>query len=96
MEHITEKLLYHIAELSKLELPKEDLDKTGKAFEDMLLCVEKMNELDTDSVQLTMTKTYDENVLREDFVTNKDGRAEALMTAPVCENGMFVVPRTIG
>ena len=82
MEHL---LLF----LDEKEKAKEDMQK-------MLDYVDKLDELDTSSVEPMSHIFEDENVFREDVVTNGDGSADTLANAPLAKDQSFKVPKTIG
>ena len=55
---------------------------------------DKMGELDTSNVE-AMTHVFpNENVFREDVVTNGNDRDNILSNAPEERDGMFAVPKT--
>ena len=74
----------------------EEKEKAKAEMQKMLDYVEKLDELDTSEVEPMSHIFQDENVFREDVVTNGDGSAAALKNAPVVKDGGFKVPKTIG
>ena len=71
------------------EKAKEDMQK-------MLDYVDKLDELDTSSVEPMSHIFQDENVFREDVVTNGDNSQAMLANAPKAKDGQYQVPKTIG
>ena len=61
----------------------------------MLDYIDKLNELDTSSVEPMSHVFPVSNVFREDVVTNGDDRDNILKNAPEERDGAFVVPKTI-
>ena len=57
--------------------------------------VDKLNELDTSSVEPMSHVFPVKNVFREDVVTNGDGSEDTLKNAPEAQDNAFVVPKTI-
>ena len=74
---------------SQKEKAKEDMQK-------MLDYVEKLDELDTDGVEPLSHIFGDQNVFREDVVTNGDNKEAMLTNAPKAKEGQYQVPKTIG
>ena len=61
-----------------------------------LINVEKLDELDTSEVEPMSHIFQDENVFREDVVTNGDNKEAMLANAPKAKEGQYQVPKTIG
>ena len=61
----------------------------------MLDYVEKLDELDTSEVEPMSHIFQDENVFREDVVTNGDNKEAMLANAPKAKEGQYQVPKTI-
>ncbi|HHD92703.1 MAG TPA: Asp-tRNA(Asn)/Glu-tRNA(Gln) amidotransferase subunit GatC [Candidatus Portnoybacteria bacterium] len=58
--------IQHIAELAKIKLKENDLDKFGREFEAILSFVKKLQEVNTDNIEPVNGGTFLENILRED------------------------------
>ena len=58
--------------------------------------VDKLDELDTSSVEPMSHIFGDQNVFREDEVTNGDNSEAMLANAPKAKEGQYQVPKTIG
>ena len=58
--------------------------------------VEKLDELDTSEVEPMYHIFQDENVFREDVVTNGDNKEAMLANAPQAKEGQYQVPKPIG
>ena len=84
----------YVGILAKLELNEEEKAKARTDMEKMLDYIDKMGELDTSNVE-AMTHVFpNENVFREDVVTNGNDRDNILSNAPEERDGMFAVPKT--
>lgn len=92
---ITDDTIDYIAALAKLELADGERRQAAGDMEKMLDYIDILGELDTAGAQPAFHIFPLENVFREDEVTNGDGREETLRNAPLEENHMFVVPRTV-
>lgn len=91
---ITDETIEYVSILAKLELSDEERRQAGKDMGRILDYIDKMNELDTSSVEPLSHILPVQNVFREDMVTNGDGSEAALRNAPKEKNSMFVVPKT--
>lgn len=92
---IDDTIIERMEFLAKLSLSEEERERAGKEIEKILSYVEKLNELDTDGVEPLVHILPEENVFREDIVTNGDGRDAALSGAPLQRDGQYVVPKTV-
>lgn len=65
-------------------------------MERMIEYIKKLSEVNTDGIEPLMYIFDDgENVFREDVITNENAKDELLENAPLKENDMFVVPKTV-
>lgn len=93
--HIADETIEYVGILAKLELSGEEKEQAKKDMESMLDYVDKLNELDTDSIEPMSHVFPVNNVFREDIVTNEDGSEDTLKNAPQEQESSFVVPKTI-
>ncbi len=91
---ITDETIDYVAILAKLELSDAEREQAKKDMGRMLDYIDKLNELDTLSVEPMSHVFPVQNVFREDEVTNGDGSADTLKNAPEEKDSMFAVPRT--
>ena len=82
--------------LAKLSLSDEAKEKAKEDMQKMLDYVEKLDELDTEGVEPLSHIFGDQNVFREDVVTNGDNKEAMLANAPKAKEGQYQVPKTIG
>ena len=92
---ISVETIDYVGILAKLELSDEEKEKAKKDMEEMLDYIDKLNELDTSSVEPMSHVFPVNNVFREDVVTNGDGTKHTLANAPEQKDDSFVVPKTI-
>ena len=91
---IDNETIEYVGILAKLELNEEEKARARTDMEKMLDYIDKMGELDTNNVE-AMTHVFpNENVFREDVVTNGNDRDNILSNAPEERDGMFAVPKT--
>ena len=84
-----------IAHLARINVSQAELDEVEKKLVGILDLIEKMQEVNTDSIE-PMSHALDINQpLREDKVTEKDIRNKSLALAPHSEQSLFIVPQVI-
>ena len=91
---ISDETIEYVGILAKLELSDEEKEKAKEDMGKMLDYIDKLNELDTSSVEPMSHVFPVSNVFREDVVTNGDDRDNILKNAPEERDGAFVVPKT--
>lgn len=88
---LTRKDVEHIAELAKLKLTDEEIERYGKQLSAILDYFEELKQLDTDEIPATASVLPLTNVMREDEPRQTLTRDEILANAPDQENGQFRV-----
>ena len=91
---IDDETIENVCILAKLSLSDEAKEKAKEDMQKMLDYVEKLDELDTDGVEPLSHIFGDQNVFREDVVTNGDNKEAMLANA--AKEGQYQVPKTIG
>lgn len=81
--------------LSKLQIEPSERERTMKEMEKVLSYAEKLNELDTEDVEPLTHGGWSGTMLRQDVVTNSDGKEGTLANAPKQTDDQFVVPKTV-
>lgn len=93
---IDDETIENVCILAKLDLDDAAKEKAREDMQKMLDYVEKLDELDTDGVEPLSHIFGDQNVFREDEVTNGDNREAMLKNAPKAKEWQYQVPKTIG
>ena len=93
---IDDETMENVCILAKLSLTEDEKEKAKEDMQKMLDYVDKLDELDTSSVEPMSHIFEDENVFREDVVTNGDNKEATLANAPLRKEDSFEVPKTIG
>ena len=93
---IDDETIENVCILAKLSLGEEAKAKAKQDMQKMLDYVEKLDELDTDGVEPLSHIFGDENVFRDDVVTNGDNKEAMLANALKEKEGQYQVPKTIG
>lgn len=95
MIKIDEAVLEKAELLAKLKIDVAERERTMNEMEKLLLYTEKLNEIDTEGVLPFSYGEPGKATLREDEVTNPDGKAQTLANVPVQRNDCPVVPKTV-
>ena len=93
---IDDETMENVCILAKLSLTEDKKEKAKEDMQKMLDYVEKLDELDTKGVEPLSHIFGDQNVFREDVVTNGDNKEAMLANAPKAKEGQYQVPKTIG
>jgi aspartyl-tRNA(Asn)/glutamyl-tRNA(Gln) amidotransferase subunit C len=89
------KTVDEIAHLARLEFNDAAKAEIVNDMNRMLAFVDKLNELDTESVEPLIYMTEEKNVLREDEVKQTLSQDQALKNAPKKDSDYFKVPKVI-
>jgi len=94
---LEKKEIEHIANLARLDLSEEELEKYGSQLSDVLDYIDLLKEVDVEGVEPTAQITGMENVYREDKVREWDNeeRIKTLEEAPELEDGQIKVRRVL-
>jgi aspartyl-tRNA(Asn)/glutamyl-tRNA(Gln) amidotransferase subunit C len=84
-----------IAHLARLEFENEAKEQIINDMNNMLVFIDKLNELDTSNVEPLIYMSDETNILREDEVKHEITQDEALKNAPEHDSDYFKVPKMI-
>ena len=84
-----------VARLARLGISPKDKKNFERQLNNILLYMEKLDELDTRDCEPLAHVLPLKNVLREDRVREGLGQDEALKNAPEKKDGFFIVPPVI-
>ena len=85
----------HVARLARLELSPEEEARLAADLSAIVSYIDKLNQLDTASVEPTAQVAEAGTPMRDDTVTNRPDAAAMLANAPAREGNLFLVPRII-
>ena len=85
----------HVAMLARLNIPKDELEAYTRQLGAILESIQKLEELDTDSIEPTAHVLPVQNVFREDIAKESINREEAVKGAPEVQEGQFRVPKIV-
>ena len=92
MTRISKEQVKHVANLAKLTIKEEEIEKLTKQLDSIITYAEQLNELDTENVEPTTHVSHMKNVLREDKASKGLPREEVLKNAPDHQDGQIRVP----
>lgn len=92
---ITLQEVEHVAQLARLALSEEEKEQMRSQLDRILGYIEKLNQLDTTSVEPTSHVLPMTNIFRDDALVPSLSREDALANAPDRREGFFQVPRII-
>ena len=85
----------YVAHLARLEFSAEETEHFTSQMNDILLYMDKLNEVDTSGVVPVSSSISLNNAFREDVVGESLGRELALANAPEARADCFLVPRVV-
>ena len=92
---ISNEMIDKLANLSMLEFEEDEKQEMRTELEKMILLIEKLNELDCTGIEPLRHVSDNQDVFREDVITEKISRQDAFKNAPVHDNNFFKVPKVI-
>ena len=92
---VNNKLVEHLAHLSRLDFDDDSKEKMKFDFEKMLDFVAKLEKVDTSNVEPLSYMSSELNVLREDKVEQVLTQEQALQNAPVNDTDYIRIPKVI-
>lgn len=85
----------YVAKLARLEVTEAEKEKFTAQLNDILLYIDKLNELDTQGVAPMTHAIAVTNAFREDKIAESLGTQKALANAPDARGEFFRVPKVI-
>ncbi|KAB8130122.1 Asp-tRNA(Asn)/Glu-tRNA(Gln) amidotransferase subunit GatC [Gracilibacillus oryzae] len=92
MADISKEQVKHVANLARLAITDEEVERMTKQLADIINYAELLNELDTDNVKPTTHVLDLKNVMRKDEPREWISKEDALKNAPDQKDGQFRVP----
>lgn len=92
---ITEADVKHVADLARLKLSSEEMQRLTQQMEGIIAFADKLSELDTEGVEPTAHAIPMQNVFREDVCLPSYDREKLLANAPAQDSGCVMVPQVV-
>ncbi|MGP5289519.1 Asp-tRNA(Asn)/Glu-tRNA(Gln) amidotransferase subunit GatC [Brachybacterium tyrofermentans] len=85
-----------LADLARIQLTDEEIDRFAGEFDSIMDAVASVSEVATEEVPATSHPIAMTNVFREDVVETTLTQEQALAGAPEAQDGRFAVPQILG
>jgi aspartyl-tRNA(Asn)/glutamyl-tRNA(Gln) amidotransferase subunit C len=85
----------YVAHLARLEISGEEKEKFTSQLNDILLYIDKLNELNTGNIEPMSHAIAVTNAFREDKIVDSIGTEKSLANAPDARGEFFRVPKVI-
>ena len=95
MTRITKEEVKKVAQLARLELNVNEINKHAEQLEKILDYIKQLEKIDTDGVSCTTRAIEVTNVFRKDEKKNFDSNEALLELGPSKEDKYFKVPKII-
>ena len=95
MTKISSSDVRKVAQLARLELPDDQIEKYTAQIEEILSYVDQLQEINTKNVSPTTRAVEVVNAMREDLVDVRCLREDILNQAPHREGDFFRVPKIL-
>jgi aspartyl-tRNA(Asn)/glutamyl-tRNA(Gln) amidotransferase subunit C len=95
MAEISREDVLHVADLARLHLSDEEVDRMQTQLSNILEAIETLRDVDTSHVGPTASVIQLENVMREDVARPGLSRDAALANAPLRDDPFLRVPTVL-
>ena len=92
---VSKKDVEYVAELARLEFKEEEKDNFVNDLNKILNYMEKLDELNTDDVDIVVNPYYIENKYREDNIEKSMKLEEVIENAPESLEEYVIVPKVM-
>ena len=92
---VDENMIDKIAKLSMLEFDEKQKPTIINDMNKMLEFINKLNEVNTDSVEPLIHISEEKNILRKDISNTYISQQEALKNAPMKDSTYFKMPKVL-
>lgn len=92
---ISKEEIKHIADLSRLNIPEDELNKYAETLSNIVDMANEISTLNTDNVKPTSHILESVNVFRKDETMPSYDREEILKNAPTKESGCISLPKVV-
>ena len=92
---VDKKLVDKVAGLAKLEFDEAAKEKMVSDMNKMISFIDKLKEIDTQSIEPLVYMSEETNVLRADDVGEHSSKDNALKNAPEKDSDYFKVPKVL-
>ncbi len=92
---ISKDTILKIADLAKISISEDQIEKLESEISSILNWVENLNEVDTENIEPMSNSLTNFLQMREDIVNDGEKGSEILSNSPAEDKSFFVVPKVI-
>lgn len=92
---ITNDLVKHLAELSRIELKENEIEKFKNDFQSIVNYFDEINNIDTSDIVIERRKLNAKTDLREDEIVEGLKLESVILNSPESCGGAIVVPEVV-
>jgi len=92
---VDKKLITHVADVARLKLTEEEIDKFLPQLQEILAAFQKIDEIDTSGIEPSFQPVEIKNVTREDTPSKTLTQEQALKNSTHKEDGYFKGPKAV-
>jgi len=93
--NIDKETIYKVADLARIEIKDTEVDDLRADMDKILTFMEKLNELDTTTVEPLVYMNPEVNVWREDVAKQEIAVADGLKNSALHNEDFFFVPKIL-
>lgn len=95
MQEVSKEEILHIANLARLNLEEDEIEKYRENLQDILNFANVVNNAPVEGLDVTIGANEAKNVFRKDEIKVFEDRDALLQNAPEKEQNMFKIPKVI-
>ena len=95
MQEVSKEEILHIANLARLNLEEDEIEKYRENLQDILNFVNVVNNAPVEGLDVTIGANEEKNVFRKDEINVFEDTESLLQNAPSQEQNMFKLPKVI-
>ena len=95
MQEVSKEEILHIANLARLNLEEDEIEKYRENLQDILNFANVVNNAPVEGLDVTIGANEEKNVFRKDEINVFEDTESLLQNAPSREQNMFKLPKVI-
>lgn len=95
MQEVSKEEILHIANLARLNLEEDEIEKYRENLQDILNFANVVNNAQVEGLDVTIGANEEKNVFRKDEINVFEDTESLLQNAPSQEQNMFKLPKVI-
>ena len=95
MQEVSKEEIVHIANLARLNLEEDEIEKYRENLQDILNFANVVNNAPVEGLDVTIGANEEKNVFRKDEINVFEDTESLLQNAPSQEQNMFKLPKVI-